>query len=154
MKKYLVFVFVFLYSFFLSAQTGKPIIIETKHTALVLTVGANQRVIQSYLGKKLASADYEQLKGGREAYLTAGMENQFEPSLRIIHSDGNPSLELRYVSHKTVNRENITTTDITLKDPEYPVEVLLHYSSYFNEDVVTAWTEIKHKEQGSVLLSH
>ena len=137
----------------LVAQDSKPIIIETQHTALVLTIGNNQRVMQSYLGKKLPAPDYEQLKGGREVYLTAGMENQFEPSIRMIHTDGNPSLELKYISHKTETKGNTSTTDIILKDPVYPVEVLLHYTSYFTEDVIKTWTEIKHKESKPVMLT-
>ncbi|HEX5654032.1 MAG TPA: alpha-galactosidase [Chitinophagaceae bacterium] len=141
-------------SFSLYGQAGKQLIIETKHTALVLTIGNNLRVYQSYLGRKLPVSEYAPMKGGREAYLTAGMENQFEPSVRMIHSDGNTSLELKYLSHKTATRDNITTTDITLKDPVYPVEILLHYKSYFNEDIFTTWTEIKHAEPKPVLLTH
>src|SRR4030095_7748008 len=154
MKKHL-FIFPFLtlpFSFF--AQLVKPILIETRHAALVLTTNNNNRLVQSYLGKKLSSAEYDQLKGGREAYLTAGMDNQFEPSLRIIHEDGNPSLELKYVSHKTETNGNISTTDILLKDPVYPVEVRIHYTSYFNEDVIKTWTDIRHKETKPVLLTH
>lgn len=120
---------------------------------MVLTVAGNQRVNQSYLGKKLAAADYDQLKDGREIYLTAGMDNQFEPAIRMIHADGNPSLELKYVSHKTTDSSTISKTDIFLKDPVYPVEVILHYTSYFNEDVIKCWTEIKHQEKKPVMLT-
>ena len=80
--------------------------------------------MQSYLGKKLAVAEYEKLNGGREVYLTAGMENQLEPAIRMVHNDGNPSLELLYVSHVIDKKDdNVSTTAITLKDPEYPVEI-------------------------------
>ena len=154
MKKYL-FIFPFLvlpFSFF--AQLVKPIVIETQHTVLVLTTNNNNRLLQSYLGKKLLSAEYDQLKGGREVYLTAGMENQFEPSIRMIHENGSPSLELKYVSHKTETSGNISTSDILLKDPVYPVEVWIHYISYFNEDVIKTWTDIRHKEPRPVLLTH
>jgi alpha-galactosidase len=154
MKKCLVALIVFIQSFSIYGQTGKQIIIETSHTAMVLTVGNNQHVVQSYLGKKLAASDYAQLKGGREICLTAGMDNQFEPSIRIIHADGNPSLELRYSSHYTETNGNVSTTVIILKDPVYPVEVLMHYTSYFNEDVIKTGTEIKHKEPGPVMLTH
>jgi alpha-galactosidase len=36
----------------------KQIIIETKNTALILSVGDNKRVTQSYFGKKLKQTDY------------------------------------------------------------------------------------------------
>jgi alpha-galactosidase len=137
----------------LQAQLSQPIVIETKNAAMVLTAGNNMRVTQAYLGKKLSSSEYAQLKGGREIYLTAGMDNQFEPSIRVIHTDGNPSLELKYVSHKTTVNGNTSNTDIVLKDPVYPVEVIVHYASYFNEDVIKTWTEIKHKEKKPVLLT-
>lgn len=138
----------------LQAQLPAPIVIETQHAALVFTIGTNQRVNQSYLGKRLSPDAYSQLKGGREAYLTAGMENQFEPAIRIIHNDGNPSLELLYSSYKTEKKDEITHTSILLKDPVYPVEVVLHYMSYFHEDVIKCWTEIRQQEKRPVLLTH
>jgi alpha-galactosidase len=129
------------------------IALETKNTALVLTTGDNKRVYQSYFGKKLSVAEYPKLQGGREVYLTAGMENQSEPAIRMIHADGNPSLELQYVSHTTNKEGNVITTDILLRDPVYPVDVTLHYSCYYNEDVIKAWTEISHREKKTVQLT-
>ena len=82
-----------------SVHAQKQIVIATKNTQLVLVVANNQRVQQAYLGKNLSHADLEQLRPSREVYLTAGMENQFEPAIRMIHADGNPSLELKYLSH-------------------------------------------------------
>ena len=108
-------VMLLLFSFQSAAQVSKPIIIETKNTAIVLTVASNERLLQSYIGKKLSATDYGQMKGGREVYLTAGMENQFEPAIRIIHSDGNPSLELKYVTHKVTDSSNSKKTTIILK---------------------------------------
>ena len=153
MKKYITAIAVLFLSLSLIAQSVKPILIETKNSALVLTVDNNQRVTQSYLGKKLRGNEYEDFKGGREAYLTAGMENQLESAIRIVHNDGNPSLELLYVSHTIADSTNISRTAITLKDPVYPVEVILHYTSYYNEDVIKAWTEIKHREKKPVLVT-
>jgi alpha-galactosidase len=153
MKYYLLSSFLVL-STTLFCQSNKPIVIETRNSALVLTVGNNQRVNQSYFGKRLSPTEYEQLKGGREVYLTAGMDNQFEPAIRMIHADGNPSLELKYLSHKSNTIDNITTTDIVLKDPVYPVEVILHYAAYINEDIIKTWSDIKHKEAKPVLLTH
>jgi alpha-galactosidase len=146
---------IFFLLFFCSGFAQKQrIIIETKNTSLVLNVESNKRVAQTYLGKKLSSSEYELLQGGREVYLTAGMENQFEPAIRMIHADGNPSLELQYVSSSNKKQDNnVGTTTIILKDPVYPVEVMLHYTSYYNEDVIKAWTEIRHNEKKPVELT-
>jgi alpha-galactosidase len=153
MKKYITLVsllFPVLSSF---PQTIKPIVIETGNSMLVLTVGDNKRLLQSYLGKKLSSSTMDQLKGGREVYLAAGMDNQFEPAIRMVHNDGNPSLELLYVSHTIKDSTNTKHTVITLKDPVYPVEVMLHYVSYDRENVIKTWTEIRHHEKKPVLLT-
>ena len=152
MKKYLVLA-VTVICFHANAQTARQIIIETKNSTLVLSVANNQRLTQSYFGKKLALDEAEKLTGGREVYLTAGMENQNEPAIRMVHDDGNPSLELQYISHTTNKKDNVSTTDITLKDPVYPVVVVLHYQTYFNEDVIKSWSEIKHQEKKPVLLT-
>jgi alpha-galactosidase len=141
-------------AFLLHAQSDRQILLETKNTALLLSIGANQRVTQSYFGKKLQPADYALLKGGREVYLTAGMENQNEPAIRVVHADGNPSLELQYVAHKTISSGgDSSTTSILLRDPQYPFEVTLYYTLYYNEDVIKAWTEIRNNEKKPVQLT-
>jgi alpha-galactosidase len=141
-----------LVSFTAHAQS-KQIVIETKNTAIVLSITDKGRVNQSYLGKKLKGEEYKMMGGGREVYLTAGMENQFEPAIRMVHNDFNPSLELVYVSHNTSKKEFGSTTDLVLKDPVYPVKVTLHYNAYFNEDVIEAWTDISHKEKKPLTLT-
>src|SRR5215203_4234202 len=149
MKKLLSLSLALIFTFNLCAQT-RQILLETKNIALVLSVGNNQRVVQSYLGKKFsAAADYAKLSGGPEVYLTAGMENQFEPAIRMVHADGNPSLELLYVSHKLGD----STLSFSLKDPVYATEVILHYTFYFNEDVFSNWAEIKNAEAKPVMMT-
>jgi alpha-galactosidase len=136
----------------LNAQ-NRQVLIETRNSLLVLSVSSGQRVTQSYFGKKIPASESVKLTGGREVYLTAGMENQNEPAIRMVHADGNPSLELKYVSHSSVKKDNVTTTEIILKDPVYPVEVTLHYAAYFNEDVIKSWSEIRHHEKMPVVLT-
>src|ERR1044072_6975509 len=114
MKKLYVVLFV-LDCLQINAQSPKQILIETKNTALVLTVGNNKRVTQSYLGRKLPLPEYTSLQGGSEVYLTAGMENQFEPAIRMVHADGNPSLELKYVSHNYNKKDYGSDIAITLR---------------------------------------
>ena len=153
MIKLLVSLFLF-FLFFPGLAQHQKISIETKNTSLVLNIESSKRVTQAYLGKKIAASEYDLLTGGREIYLTAGMENQFEPAIRAIHNDGNPSLELLYVSSTNTKKDNnVSTTNIVLKDPVYPVEVTLHYTSYYNEDVIKAWTEIRHNEKKAIELT-
>jgi alpha-galactosidase len=138
----------------LLSQSRAPINLQTKNTSLVLTVGGNNRLYQSYLGPRLVSStDVEKLSGGREVYVTAGMENQFEPAIRLVHEDGNPSLELKYASHTTQQTDGISTTRIVLKDSVYPVEVVLQYKVYFTEDVITCSATIQHHEKKPVRLT-
>ena len=138
------------------AQTTKQIILETNKAALVFSVGNNQKVYQSYLGQKLShSAEYNLLQSTRrEAYIGAGMEDLFEPAIRIVHTDANPSLALRYISHSSMKNGNVSNISITLKDPQYPVEVILHFATFYNEDIIKTWTEIKNQEKGAITLTN
>lgn len=149
------------FSFFFSctvtiAQNRNTIIIATEHTNLVYATGSNQHLSQLYFGKKQDDTSvYKTMKSSREALLTAGTDNQFEPAIRMVHNDGNPSLELQYISHNTTQQDNnIANTDIVLKDPVYPVEVTLHFTAYYREDIIKAWTEIRHREKKAVPITH
>lgn len=153
MKSVLAFIAACLLPGIAFAQSQLPVVIETKNTALVFTTGAHHRLYQAYLGKKMDAAFYTSLKPGQEAYLTAGMDNQFEPAIRMVHNDGNASLELRYVSHSSRTSGDVTVTDIVLRDSVYPVEIHLLYSSYYNEDVIKASTQIRHREKKPVMLT-
>ena len=144
-------------------RAQKHIPIQTQHTSLVFTVGVDQKLYQSYLGQYLSPASLQELPaekparetghGPAEAYLTAGGLNLFEPAIRIIHEDGNPSLELNFagVTTTTLNADN-TVTRITLKDPVYPVTVDLCFSAWRDEDVISTWTEITNGESKPVRL--
>ena len=81
------------------SANGKTVIpITTDDISLIYKVDdKNGRLYQSYLGQKLSfDSDIVQLPLGNEAYLTHGMEDYFEPAIRVLHNDGNPSLLLKY----------------------------------------------------------
>lgn len=156
---------------FIMAQETPMIRIETQNTALVFKVGKNLQLYQTYLGVKLINgADYEfvskentnkfPVNDGNPlidlrhpAYPTFGTDNLFEPAIRMTHNDGNLSLDLLYQSQSSQKLDaNITETIIKLKDPQYPVDVTLHYKAYFQEDVIELWTEIQHQEKKPVML--
>ncbi|OGX89203.1 alpha-galactosidase [Hymenobacter coccineus] len=133
-----------------------PIVVETAHVSLVLAVGKNQKLYQTYLGPRLATAaDYLPLPQRHEAYPPAGTDNLFEPALRVVHADGNPGLALGFAGVETAQTSaGATTTTVRLRDPKYPVEVQLHFVAYQREDVIKTWTEIVHREKKPVVLTN
>lgn len=153
------------------AQEKTMIRIETENTALVFKVGNDHKLYQTYIGTKLInSSEYEAVSRENtkkfvvndgnplidlrhSAYPTFGTTNLFEPAIRITHNDGNPSLELEYQNHSTQKiDDNCIETIIQLKDPQYPVNVNLHYRTFYKENVVESWTEIQHQEKKPVML--
>ncbi len=130
---------------------GEQIIVETTDNAIVFKVGDNNRLYQSYIGKRLnGKADYDALPLGTEAYLTHGMEDYFEPALHINRADGNSSTLLEYRSHSQAVRDGAVETVITLADPVYGDEVKLHYMAYGAENVFKSWSEITNKEKKTI----
>lgn len=134
---------------------GGQVNVETKNSILVFTIDENEKLYQTYFGEKLnASADYLKIQSGKhESYSTYSNENLYEPAIRLKHSDGNPSLNLRYVKHEIEKPEdNISIISIYLKDPQYPVNVTLNFKTYYDENIIEQWTEITHKEDKAVTL--
>ncbi len=120
---------------------------------MVFSVGENGKLYQRYLGDKLSSV--ANLPGQmHEAYIPSGTDNLFEPAVRMVHSDGNPSLELKFSNVNTVKQgDDVSDTQISLKDPVYPVEVVLHVMAYYKENIIKTWTEIINNEKKPVLLT-
>ncbi|MDD3256270.1 MAG: alpha-galactosidase [Macellibacteroides fermentans] len=156
MKRTLVLLSILIFAGLLQLQAAesKFISIRTDQTNLIFKVGDNGRLYQSYLGQALGDAsDLAYLPQGIEAYLTHGMEDYFEPAIRILHNDGNPSLLLKYVSHNTrIVEPGVTETSILLKDEVYPVEVTLYFTAFAKENIIKERTEIRHNEKKPVTL--
>jgi len=138
------------FSILIFAQTEKSIFIETKNSVLVYSIRPDQKVYQVYLGEKLSNKEeYAKITStAHEVFIPFGTTDLFEPAVRVTHDDGNPSLDLQYSTHHIDKPDNnVTATVIQLKDPQYPLEVSLHFRSYFNEDVIEQWVEISHHEK-------
>ena len=135
-----------------AGQTVIPV--TTDNVSLIYRVGDNRRLYQAYLGRKLHHpSDWAQLPVQGEAYIGHGMEDYFEPAVRMLHNDGNPSLLLRYVSHETdAPEQGVTVTRIMLRDDRYPVEVQLRITAYAATDVITTAATIMHNEKKPVTL--
>ncbi len=155
----LFFIFSLLACFYVQQRVSAqsfPIIIETRNTGLVYDVDKKQKLQQIYLGKKLKyPSEYKNIAMKGKAYIAFGTTDLYEPAIQMVHGDGNPSLDLRYSRHETRDiDEDVTQTRIYLKDPVYPVEVVLVYRAYKDEDVISCQTEISHNEKKAVQLSH
>ena len=148
-----VFSLLIILSFNTEGQKKEPITISTKNTALIFTIAANGRLQQNYLGQKLSIAT-SLLPTGLEAYPGAGMDFEFEPFMRVVHADGNPSLELKYESYKQITlNDGSQQTDIFLKDEVYNTEVIAHFIAYPNQDVIKTWTDIENGEKKAITLT-
>lgn len=135
-------------------QSADVIRISTSDMDLILKTNSQNRLVQAYFGKRLnGESDFKWLKEGREAYITHGMEDYFEPALDIEHEDGNPSTVLKYISHSQRHINGAAETIITLADDKYPIEVKLHYVAYQKENVIKTWTEIVNKGKKAVRLN-
>jgi alpha-galactosidase len=146
---------------------GKVIRISTDNTDLILKVGSNGRLYQTYLGPKLLDdtelslLDWAQHAGsdgsvstrGWEAYSASGNEEFFEPALGVTHADGNATTYLYYVDSSVEQVAGGTHTTIRLRDDKYPFDVTLNYTAYPKENVIKTWSEISHNEKKSVTLS-
>ncbi|MRG47155.1 alpha-galactosidase [Chitinophaga sp. SYP-B3965] len=130
----------------------QQIAIETDRLQWLLQVNEKGKLYQSYLGEKLLTP--AEVKAGRhEAFVGAGMNDLFEPAIRVTHKDGNPSLDLVFASVQTKKEDaNTSTTIITLKDPQYAIEVKLFITAYSRENIFSSYTEIIHNEKGTVTL--
>lgn len=138
-----------------NAQTNRQIAVTTDHLELLFTVNQKGKLYQSYLGEKLQHDAAIIPTGKHEAYIPSGTNNLFEPAIGVTHADGNPSLELLFQDVKTeITDDNVHSVTITLKDPVYAFEVLLHVTAYNKEDIFKSWTEIRHQEKTALTLSN
>ena len=151
----------------LSASFAQVIIIpiETKENALVVQADKGKDLSILYFGKKLKkTADYDKIDGVNKlpeddsgvfnsAYTPSGSRNLMEPAITVTHADGDNSLDLKYVNSKIKKiSDDVNLLSIVLKDPAYNFVVTLFYKSYFKENVIEQWSEIKHEEKGNVVL--
>jgi len=138
----------------LNAQV--TIVVKSKDNALALKTDKDSLLYISYFGAALkedslykrVSDEYRLSDANNSmtnnAYTPAGTWNLLEPALEIEQADGNHSVELKYVSHSTkTEKQNVFLTSVVLKDPVYPVEVILNYRVYFNENIIEQWSVIK-----------
>ena len=145
----------FLAFLMVSASTAwaKQVVIQTKNTTMVLDVETGKQPQYVYYGAKLSDYDLQNLQtprdGRMDAYPAYGMNCPAEAAVAMTHADGNMSTELFATDVTTQG----SVTQITLKDPKYPVQVVLCYQARFDEDMIETWTEIKNGEAKPITLT-
>jgi alpha-galactosidase len=145
------------------SQTIIPV--ETANYALVFRADKDNYLGMVYCGNKLNDAiEYNAIAGAyhfpegnagiyNNAYTPAGTWNLSEPAIQVTHADGNPSLDLKYISHQTTKPDdNTTLTTVHLQDPLYKLNVDLVYKTWNRENVIEQWAEIINNEKGPVVL--
>ena len=136
-----------------SMSRAEQVVIQTKNTTMVLDVENNKQPQYIYYGTRLSDYDLQHLQlprsGRMNAYPAYGMNCPAEAAIAMRHADGNLSTELFVSDLKKQGDE----TKITLKDPQYPVTVVLCYKAYFEEDMIETWTEVYHGEAKPVTLT-
>ena len=134
--------------------------IRTGRTELLLGVNAETGdLIQISYGDPIEQprevVPHGEVRRGEElpsAYAAYG-STELAAALRVVHADGGLSTELVYATHETVLEPRGTTlTTIRLRDRRYPFHVALHYRAWPAEDVIEAWVEFLHGEEGAVVL--
>ena len=115
----------------------KTIRISTDGTDLIYKVNGDGRLCQSYFGHRLHhDGDISFLRHGEEGFAVYGQDNFFHPAFKVTHADGNMSLRMDYISHHVSQVDNnVTTTDIILKDEVYPFWVTIHYTAFQEEEI-------------------
>lgn len=153
--KKLIFVYMLISSSFVAGMKGanQTISISTRDVQLVFKVDEKQKLRQCHFGERIQKGWDDVSMTSVDAYPTFGTSYTNEPAIRAVHSDGNTSTELLYVSHSVDNSQaGIEQTTILLKDAYFPFEVKLCFKAYQKENVLEQWTEISHQEKKPVTL--
>lgn len=138
----------------LSAAAQQPVLIRvaTRDNLMILGVDKDKALKQIYYGPVTPPGE-EAVARGDDAYSTYG-KGYSEVALRLTHSDGNTTTYLVYDKYTTQRLDsNTELTSVYLHDTYYPVEVTLCYKTYFKENIIAQWAEVRNGETGPVVLN-
>jgi alpha-galactosidase len=128
-------------------------IIETRNTAYALGFNASGALLHRYWGRKLPQhSDYPEAANHpnwsgfdgpqnlwQEEFPVYGGMSYVEPCLKTTFADGTRDTVLEFVKSETTGQE----LQITLKDSHYPLEVVLHYRVFFEQDLIVRYITLK-----------
>ena len=97
--------------------------------------------------RDISSFDPRQMLENEE-YPGWGGPRYYEPALKITREDGDRDLVLHYVSHHIQN----DSLDITLKDINDPIEVILHYQLFPDYGLIRRNATVNNKTSKSVII--
>lgn len=148
-----------------SAYAEKTMIsVETANVSMIMKTDNGGELQFCHFGGRIADPSqfsgyksYRRSDYGTEplAYPAAGGRGFNEPALLAEYGNGYMNTELKYVSHKiTAADDNVSRTEIILEDKVASLSVLLVYTAYSKEDVITCHAEISNGARKPVLLKN
>ena len=142
--------------FFCIKNHAQTIVIKTNYTSLIFHVD-EKKPIAAGLHRQIIFQIPQTMHRLKTilipAFPTGGMNYTREPAIEAQHTDGNISLQLNYVDYATEKlSDDVSTTEINLKDPVYPFYTTLHFKCFNKENVIEAWTTIHHDEKNFITL--
>lgn len=135
---------------------AQNVCVSTPKTSLVLSAPEGGTLKLLYYGSKLSEADLQGIasaEAGHAAYPEYGLNCPTETAIAVRHADGNMTLQLEVAGVATEKDGDAMKAVVSLKDKVYPFSVNVCYRAWQDADVIEAWTEISHGEEGPVTLN-
>lgn len=145
---------------------NKIISVDTDKTSMVMQVNPDGKLIHDYYGKKFNGIEPFLIKQYKEqpdngagyapmAYPAYGGLVSIQPALKLTHKDGVQTTDLRYDSHKVTQiDDNREKTEIVLTDPQYDIKVILDYTAYKKQDIITESVTVLNNETGKIAVEN
>ncbi len=134
--------------------------VSTPSSSLLLDApeGGSLRIMHygSPLGEQDFNAPADAGNEIRLAYPAYGdIRPEEESSIACVQADGNMTLYLNVAGapEKRTEADGSEIATITLRDPQYPVEVKVNYRTWPGEDVIETWTEISNTGKKPITLT-
>jgi len=140
-------------------------VLETAHSAYVLGLDGDGRLVHVYWNKRLSAADaYPEVvtpRGissfdmpdnlAREEYPAYAGPKYIDPCLKATFSDGTRDVVLCFESADVIHGD-LPLLKLRMQDVDYPLSVTLCYRLYPAYDLIERWVEINNTGTDAVLL--
>lgn len=142
------------------AMNAERVHVATPSSSLLLDApeGGELRIL--HYGSPLAESELDapQLAGSpnKAAYPAYGSTRpEYDCAVACVQPDGNMTLYLNVTGapERRTEKDGAEVTTITLRDPEYPVEVKVNYRTWPGEEVMETWTDITNRGKKPVTLT-
>lgn len=141
-------------------MSGERVHVGTPTSSLLLDApqGGELRILHYGTPLQAEEFDAPQLAGSpnHAAYPAYGSTRpEYDCAIACVQPDGNMTLYLKVdgaPEHRT-EKDGAEVTTVTLKDPEYPVQVKVNYRTWPGEEVMETWTDITNMGKKPVTLT-